>query len=634
MKHVKHVACIIPLLILLTGCITVPFDYEAPYVGTFLQPPGGHAARVSSTDKTGANNDNVQILPGETITLADIKGSGIIRHIWTTTNTEGPIGRTLIVRMYWDGSDVPAVEVPYGDFFGAGNGMNMDVNSWPITTTSLGRSRNCWWHMPFADGAKITLTNEGPLTHGGFYYHIDYLALDDPPLTDLRFHACYNQAYPADFKDNYMMLDTTGEGYYMGVVMSVEGTKPQWWGEGDEWITADDYAPIIGTGTEDYFCDAWGMHEHATPWHGCPMTEGFDAEGLRTSMYRFHILDPIPFKKKIQVSIEHGTQNDRADNISSVVFWHQVPPAAPFKPMPEVEDRLLGNDRFEYIIMRAWQLATADMPNAREQITTLLGKARNEENIILIKGLLQYRAGITNPTDEVLHKMSVHLAELEDRVESLSPDARYTSPVIDMPTDNDNPVAVSTVKAHRMLERAYYDMKQKVAVKRGLEPGDEIVVEVRDSLGRLTPPPAYQETADFTNSYAKADDTHLMGTGARFTYGNAEPSWARFTPDIPQAGRYEVFVIFSYGANADDTRYEIKHLDGITVVPLKQRGRPGTEGRNNLIWHSLGIYTFEQGQNIAKGSVTLHASPGTAIPNPMFEYRAYADAVRFVYVEK
>ena len=68
------------------------------------------------------------------------------------------------------------------------------------------------------------------------------------------------------------------------------------------------------------------------------------------------------------------------------------------------------------------------------------------------------------------------------------------------------------------------------------------------------------------------------------------------------------------------------------LVALAQRGRPGTVGRNDDKWHSLGTYYFEKGREPGRGSVTLNAAPGKALPNPKFEYRAYADAVRFVFV--
>jgi hypothetical protein len=591
----------------------------------------GHSARVSSYDKTGRNADAIQIMPGDTPVLADIQGPGMIRHIWMTTNATGPFGRTLILRMYWDGSDIPSVEVPYGDFFGSGNALEADVNSWPITVVSRGRSRNCWWPMPFSSGARITITNEGDESIGAFYFHIDYLALDAPPPTPERFHAQYRQAYPAASTGNYVILDTTGSGHYVGVVMSVESTKPNWWGEGDDLIEADDHEPIRGTGTEDYFCDAWGMHPQQTLWHGSPICEGYDKEGLRTSMYRFHILDPVPFEEKIKVSIEHGTENDRADNLSSAAFWYQALPAPEFPKLPDSIDRLSGENRAVLIRKRAWRIAASDSPNAIEELQNLHAQTRAKENQVLILGLMVYVKSREDPTDDALKRMDSVLEVLEKQKSEMKPEDLYREAKIDVPTDDDNPVPTSFMETYMILQRARFDLARRVAVNRDFRAGDEIVLEARDSLGNLTPPPAYKETPDFSSSYAKVNDTHLMGTGARFTYGNADPSWARFTPEFPDSGRYEVFVLFSYGANADDTRYEVRSSGGVKTVPLFQHGRKGTPDRNHNTWHSLGTYSFEKGRNEEKGSVALLTSPGKASPNDKFEYRAYSDSVRFVF---
>jgi len=620
-------------LSLIAGCAHHKHLSVNPLYLSWTRSLPGHAARVSSYDKTGKNADSIQIIPGETVTLADIQEPGIIRRIWTTTNATGPIGRTLILRIYWDGSDVPSVEAPYGDFFGVGHGMEADVNSWPITVVSRGRSRNSWWPMPFEKGARITITNEGDQPHGAFYFHIDYLALDQPLPTKERFHAQYRQAYPASFPQNYTILETQGSGHFVGTIMNVESTKPNWWGEGDELIEADDYEPLRGTGSEEYFGDAWGLHPHSTLWHGSPVCEGYDKENLRSSMYRFHILDPIPFQHKIKVSIEHGTQNDRADNISSVALWYQVLPASPFPQLPSVVDRVTGEERVVFIRERAWRLASSDAPETINDLKELASKAGTSENKALTQGLLVYAQGKSDPSDEVLGKLDALLKDLEGQIAKLSKDDLYIKPKMDAPTDNDNLIPGPLMASYRALERARHDLSRRVALKRGLRPGDEIVLEARDPLGHITPKPFYEETQDFANSYAKSDDTQLGGSGARFTYGNADPSWARFAPHFPEAGKYEVLAIFSYGANADDTRYEIRHADGVKIVPLPQRGRQGTEGRNSGVWHSLGTYRFEKGQNADKGSVTLLTNPGAAIPNKKFEYRAYADSVRFVYRE-
>lgn len=629
------------ILVLLSGCafnntITTN-DYKhlpAPSIMTFPMQGWelpGYAARVSSWDTTGHNADAINIMPGETVTLADIQGPGIIRHIWSTTSASGPFGRTLIIRMYWDGAEHPSVEVPYGDFFGAGHGMEAEVDSWPIDVTSRGRSRNCWWRMPFAEGARITATNEGDQPHGAFYYYIDYLALDGPPPTPQRFHAQYRQACPADFPENYVILETGGNGAYLGCIMNVESTEPNWWGEGDDLIEVDDREPLRGTGMEDYFCDAWGMREHDRLFHGSTICEGYDAAGLRTTMYRFHILDPIPFRERIRVSIEHGTENDRADNLSSVAFWRQAPLAPPFPPLAPTIDRLSQDERIAYVRDRAWRMATSGDDKSLDELISLKEKTRTEENVILIEGLATYAHGKKNPNENALNQMDDFLKRLEEKMSEKSPNQLYYDPEIDLPTDDDNPVPGPLPAIHLILERARHDLARDVARETGFEPGDEVIVESRNPMGELMPPPAYEETADFNSSYAKVDDPYVMGKGARFTYGDSDPSWARFTPEIPESGNYEVLVIFSYGANASDTRYVVKHAEGEKTIPLQQRGRPGTPDRNNRRWISLGNFPFEKGRNMETGSVTLHASPGLEVPNEDFEYRAYSDAIRFVY---
>ena len=73
---------------------------------------GAHAAR--DMGKGWKISPSVVIKSGETFTIADIEGPGAIQQIWMT-----PTGnwRFSILRIYWDGSDIPSVECPLGDFF-------------------------------------------------------------------------------------------------------------------------------------------------------------------------------------------------------------------------------------------------------------------------------------------------------------------------------------------------------------------------------------------------------------------------------------------------------------------------------------------------------------------------------------
>ena len=109
-----------------------------------------------------------------TATLAELKGAGSIRHIWFTINSPSPFHlRELVLRMYWDGETEPSVEVPIGDFFGTGfeyedipgGHRGQKYQSWvslPITVQD--RAMNCYFEMPFGNGARITITNDGTQT--------------------------------------------------------------------------------------------------------------------------------------------------------------------------------------------------------------------------------------------------------------------------------------------------------------------------------------------------------------------------------------------------------------------------------------------------------------------------------------
>ncbi|HOI44513.1 MAG TPA: DUF2961 domain-containing protein [Candidatus Aminicenantes bacterium] len=298
--------------------------------------------RISSYDRTGGNRDFLTIEPGQTAVLADIKGPAAIHHIWTTISAEPFYGRKLVLRIYWDGEDGPSVEAPIGDFFGVGHGLDRNLRSLPIACTSEGRARNCYWYMPFRWSAQVTVTNEGVLPVNALYYYIDYRELADLNPDDPYFHAQYRQEMPCEAGKNYILLDASGRGHYVGANLSVLQRADSWWGEGDDMIYVDGEAQpsLHGTGSEDYFSDAWGMREDGNLFYGCPLQEEDFQMGSKATVYRFHIPDPIPFKKSIRVTLEHGHANDRSDYYSSVAYWYQTEPHAARPALPPVEKRL------------------------------------------------------------------------------------------------------------------------------------------------------------------------------------------------------------------------------------------------------------------------------------------------------
>ena len=321
--------------------------------------------RVSSSDLSGANADFRQVDPGGVLTLMDANGPGTLTHIWiTVASPEAYHLKKLLLRIYWDHETTPSVEAPLGDFFGLGLG---EYHRWESELLSVGSDKalNSFFLMPFQKHARITASNEGQQKVDAFYFNLDYRALSQPlPLGTLYFHAQYRQAQPnhgwtsdwqsngdpkvdrktnLDGKENYLWLDATGRGHFVGVTMSVLQNQDGWWGEGDDMFFIDGEArpSIAGTGSEDYFLGAWdfGGHPFFYRLYGAPVV-GEERAGGKSSVYRFHLDSPIPFTKSLRATIEHGHANHRSDNYYSVAYWYQTEPHAPFPVLPSVDQRI------------------------------------------------------------------------------------------------------------------------------------------------------------------------------------------------------------------------------------------------------------------------------------------------------
>ena len=336
------------------------------------RPRPGRSMRSTSTAKLpngqpdpNSNSDNFTVRPGKTHVMADLKGPGIIRHIWMTflgpePQAWAPQGaanhKEMLIRIYWDGREKPDVEAPVGDFFAAGFGKRMEVKSIPVQVEG-GAAYNCFWPMPFAKSARIEIVNDSLKNIALLYYNVDWQQVDSLPEQTPYFCAQYRQEYPCKKGGDYVVLDTEGKGHYVGTVLSVRSRSPEWFGEGDEKIYIDDdqTASIWGTGTEDYFLCAWGLRKCSFPYYGVPYTDEWGALGGHTCAYRWHIADPIVFQKRIRVTLEHygwisvdenpkgvrDSWNEREDDYATVAFWYQVGPSKRFSTVPAAELRTL-----------------------------------------------------------------------------------------------------------------------------------------------------------------------------------------------------------------------------------------------------------------------------------------------------
>ncbi len=328
--------------------------YPDPF--RLTEPKDFSAHRASSNNPDWeSNDDSKRPIPGETTVLADLQGPGVVTHLWVTiADHEYGWPRLLRLRVYYDGSETPSVDTPIGDFFAVGHGIEQEVRSEMVRDSSDGRARNCYWPMPFRKSCKITVTNEGRRRVTCLYYHVDWNKVPSLPDDTLYFHARYRQKMPAPSDgSHYEFLKVTGRGHYVGTVLSVVQAEAGWFGEGDEffWVDGQPKPAIEGTGSEDYFNDAWGLHVNDGPYYGVTVAEGTDL-GSRMTAYRWHLLDPVPFTRSLRFEIEHKgwTYNpdgsvksafgERTDLMSSVAFWYQEGIAQDQPPVPYGPARL------------------------------------------------------------------------------------------------------------------------------------------------------------------------------------------------------------------------------------------------------------------------------------------------------
>ena len=265
-----------------------------PLDGLFLLKDS-KTSRISSYDRGGANHDWITIAPGETQTLFDISGTGAIRRFYVTTIAPDRMRyRKLVLRMYWDGEKEPSVEVPLGDFFGAGLGplryfrslvvnLNLGLRGWDFDGLVS------YFPMPFHKAARVTLENDGKVPDFRLWYHIDFEQYPEGALPSNAgtFHAQWRRVARTPVRagipqnttsGNDEAQHTTGEDNYVILgddMICVDGAKspPTYPGTGHEEVFNAGCSPDA---------EFWG------PYTGFYLIENLNGNfGGKNQMYRF-----------------------------------------------------------------------------------------------------------------------------------------------------------------------------------------------------------------------------------------------------------------------------------------------------------------------------------------------------------
>ncbi len=331
------------LLILFVGCNS---GYRAD-IKSLIAPSSlpylktSKLIQVASVDTSGGNDDRLFIAPGKKVNILHVEGPGMIVRIWLKVDSRDPYYlRRIVIRMYWDDNEKPSVEAPLGDFFGCG----FDYK--PYTSIYLGMADGgfvCYFPMPFERSARIEISNETMQEIRGLSYQIGYQKFEEALESDVAyFNAHWNRSIRTSYDSNYTALKIQGKGHIVGINMNIQSYDGKFrFLQGDEmfYVDGEKRPSIQGTGTGDYFSAGQGFPSGEFSGLYAGLIYKDDSLG-RLAAYRFHTLDPIPFKKSIHLTFEHGNQNQVVADYSSTVYWYQMESKNTFAPFPIASQRI------------------------------------------------------------------------------------------------------------------------------------------------------------------------------------------------------------------------------------------------------------------------------------------------------
>jgi hypothetical protein len=333
----------------------------------------------------GWNHDRYPDLPPldahKTITVADLKGPGIIRHIHFTRHNPVAVqslkelaARGVVLEIWFDDAKEPAVQCPLADFFGDGcNGGSMDFSSTLIECAPL--SYNCYIPMPFKSRARVLLRNDTDQNLSDYSY-VEWENL--PEWNDKLgyFHAAFDRRCVQLSKtSDEMFFEVQGTGHLIGRQFSIVTDEPFFRGlafvvEGNNDVDIDGQPRKLEyLGTEDSFTFSWGFpRPYAGQRAGITLIKP-DLPSM-VSLYRLHDHMPIRFNKSLCWHINWIDERECFDgwnkpsleekapfgskwaaslakggcwvDFATVYYWYQtVPGGYRHKPLPPVAERAM-----------------------------------------------------------------------------------------------------------------------------------------------------------------------------------------------------------------------------------------------------------------------------------------------------
>ncbi len=316
-----------------------------------MKPAG--KSRQLTTFNLEKRSKTIVLPPGRKVTIGEVRGAGYIGRIWltfpgwfwqhwhTTAAIDPTMLKSLILRIYWDGSATPAVECPMGDFFGAGQCEFNSFTSKYVGTSSGGFYTH--WPMPYAKGFRFEVENRHPRNGTDIFVNANYQELDAMPKGAGYFCTQYRTGRRKPGEEA-LIVDTAGGGQFVGMMLHMQGELLHYLSflEAPEYVYVDDdwdKPRFTGTGLEDYFNGGWYFRdgEFNGPLHGVPLKDPLRS---MVTMYRFHEADAVAFDRRFKLAFVNPWEVDRLKPYwySSVAYYYGNTPTPPQPPLPPHEE--------------------------------------------------------------------------------------------------------------------------------------------------------------------------------------------------------------------------------------------------------------------------------------------------------
>lgn len=292
-----------------------------------------------ATPRAATEQASLSIAPGQRAehTLLAADGGSVIRELRIYPSSTQPSAlRGTLLELEFDGERT--VRAPLGDFFGTGPGL-ASVHSLPLEVDVEHGVLTARWPMPFRERASVVLIGNSDHSLEARVELASEASRwnDDALLFGAQWHPTSWQASKPTH--DWPLVRIRGEGKYVGTLLNVLNSSELWWGEGDEKIFVDgaQFPSHFGTGTEDYFGYGWCSNQRfSRPWIGQTRSSGRQNWGA-TSLYRFHVLDAIPFARDLRFDLEvsHWSEQPVPIAYDAVSFYYARPGA---QVEPSVDD--------------------------------------------------------------------------------------------------------------------------------------------------------------------------------------------------------------------------------------------------------------------------------------------------------